>query len=100
VSKNGFGKDVGFFLAGAMAGSIVAALTTPYSGPRIRRMIRYKVEDSQERLAEAANDLRWQYSKLYNRGSAMGTAKLASKIAGGARDWFQKMSESRRASAH
>jgi len=100
VAKNGFGKDMGFFVAGALAGGIVAALTTPYSGPRIRRMIRYKVEDSQDRLSEAAHNLRWQYNKIYNRGSAMGTAKLASKLAGGARNWFQKMGESRRATAN
>jgi hypothetical protein len=71
VERNGFAKDLGFFVAGALAGGIVALLTTPYTGPKVRRMIRYKMEDGKERLTEGAADLMRECSNVYGRGAKL-----------------------------
>jgi len=79
VERNGVVKDLGFFLAGALAGGVVAALATPYSGPKMRRMLRYKVEDSRERISEGASDMMRECSRLYGRGAKIvaGSSLLA-----------------------
>jgi hypothetical protein len=80
VERNGVVKDLGFFLAGALAGGVVAALATPYSGPKMRRMLRYKVQDGRERISEGAADMMRECSRLYGRSSKVlsGASILAS----------------------
>jgi hypothetical protein len=79
MEKNGLAKHLGFFAAGAFAGGIAAMLATPYSGPKIRRMLRYKVAEGKERISDSAGDLRKQCSRLYGRGAkALAGASLLS----------------------
>jgi gas vesicle protein len=88
MERNGVVKDLGFFLAGALAGGVVAALATPYSGPKMRRMLRYKVEDSRERLSEGASDMMRDCSRFYGRGAKL--LSSASLLATGA-SLFQRV---------
>jgi hypothetical protein len=83
MEKNGLAKDLGFFAVGALAGGLVAILTTPYSGPKVRRMLRYKMADGKERISEGAGDLMKQCSHLYGRGAKAMTG--ASLLSAGAR---------------
>ena len=65
--RNGFETNIGFFVVGALLGGAVAAMTTPYTGSRMRRIVRHKVEDSSDHLAEAAARLRETCDELYAR---------------------------------
>ena len=66
--RNGIATEIGCFVAGAVAGGIIVALATPYSGPKIRRMLRHKVQDGAERFSETADE--WK-REIYHRGSKL-----------------------------
>ena len=55
---NDSGRNVFWFLAGAVLGSAAVALTTPWSGRRVRTVVRRKIEDGGEQLAEATKGIR------------------------------------------
>lgn len=64
---SGFALGIGIFAAGALIGGAVAMLSTPYSGRKVRRLIRGKIDDGSDRLHEVASDLAHQCGDLYAR---------------------------------
>jgi gas vesicle protein len=83
MNNNNIGRDVGFFFAGLLIGGAVAALLTPYSGPRTRRMVRHKLEEGADQLAEKAGEIRDEAAYLFSRGKQMATRaeKIVTKAA-------------------
>ena len=65
---NGLLLNVEFFVAGALIGGAVAALTTPYSGRRMRRIVRQKVEEGSDKVLEAAEQFREGCDEALARG--------------------------------
>jgi gas vesicle protein len=61
---NGMGREVSWFLAGALLGSAAVALTTPWSGRRARTLVRRKIEGGGEQLAEATKGIRRKGEEL------------------------------------
>jgi hypothetical protein len=72
---NGIQRSVGFFLLGAAMGGAIAALTTPVSGRRARRMIRNEVRDrmdrGQKQITRTADQLRAAGERIYSRGGQL-----------------------------
>jgi gas vesicle protein len=46
------------FLTGAILGATAVVLSTPISGRRVRRALRYKIEDCSDQLADVAKNVR------------------------------------------
>ena len=61
---NDLGRNVSWFLAGALLGSAAVTLTTPWSGQRARTLVRRKIEDGGEQLAEATKGIRRKGEEL------------------------------------
>jgi gas vesicle protein len=64
-----FGIGLSFFTLGAAVGACVAALCTPYSGKRARRLLARKAEDVQDMAADTGRQLTERGRELYERGS-------------------------------
>lgn len=54
----------GIFLAGAVVGGVAAALTTPVSGRRARRILRKKVERGTSELERSTRSVRSQLANV------------------------------------
>jgi len=75
---NEMGRSVSWFLAGAVLGSAAVTLTTPWSGRRVRTLVRRKIEDGEEQLSEATKGLRRKGEELRSGGEKIvrGTKKM------------------------
>jgi hypothetical protein len=71
MSNNGTGKNITWFLAGALLGSAAITLTTPWPGRRMRRLVRSKVEDGADQLARGAKGFRQAGDKLRYRATRL-----------------------------
>ena len=69
--RNGFESNFRFFVVGALFGGAVAVMTTPYTGSRMRRMVRHKLEEGTDQLAETAAGLRESCEELYSRSEKL-----------------------------
>jgi gas vesicle protein len=72
-----FGLGLSCFTLGAAVGACVAALYTPYSGRRTRRLLQRRAEDVQELAADTGREIAERGRELYERG-----AKLAENAVG------------------
>lgn len=61
----------GLFVAGAVAGAAVAALTTPYSGRRMRRKVQHTFEEGAGRVKEAAGRFKEQCGEVLHQGGRL-----------------------------
>ncbi len=59
---------LGFFLAGAGLGAVVAVLYTPRSGKDTRRLIALKTEEGKDYLESRSKELRRQAEDAVDRG--------------------------------
>jgi len=75
---NDMGRNVSWFLAGAVLGSAAVTLTTPWSGRRVRKLVRRKIEDGEEQLSQATKGLRRKGEELRSGGEKIvrGTKKM------------------------
>jgi gas vesicle protein len=75
---NRMGGNLSLFLAGALLGTAAVTLTAPYSGKRIRRLARRKIEGGAGRLSEVAKGLSQRRGDLLSRGEKIvrGAQKL------------------------
>lgn len=73
-------RNLTLSIAGAFVGSAVATLLAPYSGRRMHRLARRKIEDGSERLTEAASGLRQTRNDLLDNGAKV--VKGANKVLG------------------
>lgn len=71
MTKNGYSRGPGIFLAGAAIGAAVAVLTTPLSGRRLRRKMSDKIENEADRFGQAAQSLKDECDHLLSRGQKM-----------------------------
>lgn len=71
-------KNLSFLVAGAILGGVVAALATPVSGPRMRRLVRRKVDACSNQLSDAASNLRDTGGDIVRQGKQI--VKSADKI--------------------
>ncbi len=69
--KNGFGRNLGFYVAGAIMGGVAVALTTPFTGRRMRRALRHKIEDCSGQVTETMRDLRHAGGQVWHRGERL-----------------------------
>ncbi|MBI4903791.1 MAG: YtxH domain-containing protein [Acidobacteria bacterium] len=65
--RNGNGTNFGYLVAGVLVGGTLTLLTTPYSGSRLRRKIRYTLEDRAEDLGRAVDELKNTCQESYHR---------------------------------
>ena len=64
-------ENLSLFFAGALLGGVVATLTAPYSGRRMRRLARRKIEDGAEQFSGVARDLLQTRDDLLSRGEKL-----------------------------
>ena len=69
--SNGFDRKLVFFIAGALAGSAAVALTTPYSGKKMRRAIRERFDDCADQVSHATHSLRDAGEQIRHRGQKL-----------------------------
>jgi gas vesicle protein len=62
------GEKIVWFLVGASLGAAVALLYAPQSGDRTRRVIRRKLVDGRDAMAENGADLMDRGRELFERG--------------------------------
>jgi gas vesicle protein len=65
---NGYFRYAGFFVAGALIGGAAAALSTPYDGRRMRRIVKRRVEEGSDKVLEAAEQFREGCDDMFVRG--------------------------------
>ena len=64
-------ENLSLFFAGVLLGGVAATLTAPYSGRRMRRLARRKIEDGAEQFSEVARDLLQTRDDLLSRGEKL-----------------------------
>lgn len=70
MTRNGrFGLGFSYFTLGAAVGACVAALCTPQSGRRTRRLLLRKAEDVQDIAADASREIADRGRELYERSA-------------------------------
>jgi gas vesicle protein len=79
---NRLGMEVGLFAAGALVGGAIAMLSTPYSGRKVRRMLRHKLDEGSEFLQECTTDFVEQCGQLYEKSKRLASQadKMFSKV--------------------
>ncbi len=78
MTNNYFERNLVFFLAGAFLGSAAVALSTPYTGRRLRRIISHKAMEVSEQVAEVKESLLETGNELLHKGEKL--VKDAEKI--------------------
>ncbi|HUO28651.1 MAG TPA: YtxH domain-containing protein [Bryobacteraceae bacterium] len=68
---NGFGRNITFFLFGALLGGVAVALTTPFTGKRVRRTLRNTIESCSDELADTTRSLRETSERLFRQGEKL-----------------------------
>jgi gas vesicle protein len=66
-----FGLGFSCFTLGAAVGACMAALYTPYSGKRTRRLLQRRAEDVQELAADTGREIAERGRDLYERGTKL-----------------------------
>jgi gas vesicle protein len=64
-----FRTGLSCFTLGAALGAIAAALYTPYSGRRARRLLLRKAEDIQDAAVDTSHEIAERGRELYERGA-------------------------------
>lgn len=77
TNNHRFGIGLSCFAFGAAMGACAAALLTPNSGKRTRRLLLRKAEDAQDRAVDASRTIADKGREFYERGT-----KLAEHAAG------------------
>ncbi|HVN03715.1 MAG TPA: YtxH domain-containing protein [Bryobacteraceae bacterium] len=60
-----------FFLFGALLGGAAVALTTPFTGKRVRRTLRNAIESYSDELADTTRSLRQTSERLLHEGEKL-----------------------------
>jgi gas vesicle protein len=68
TNNHRFGLGLSCFTLGAAMGACVAALYTPRSGRRMRRLLWHKAEDMQDLAADTRHHLAEKGREVYERG--------------------------------
>ena len=68
---NGLGRNIGFFLGGALLGGAAVALTTPLTGRRARRMIGRQIDRGSKQAERTVRNLQETGRKAYARGGEL-----------------------------
>jgi gas vesicle protein len=69
TNNHGIGTGLSYFTLGAAIGACVAALCTPHSGRRMRRLLMRKAEDMQNVAADTSREIAERGRELYERGT-------------------------------
>ena len=69
--SNGLDRNVAFFIAGALVGSAAVALTTPYTGKKMRRAIRERFDECADQVSDATHTLRDAGEQIRHRGGKL-----------------------------
>lgn len=69
TNNHRFGLGFSCFTLGAAVGACVAALYTPHSGKRMRRLLQRKAEDVQEIAVDTSREIAERGRELYERGT-------------------------------
>jgi gas vesicle protein len=77
TNNHQFRTGLSCFTLGAAIGAVAAALYTPYSGRRARRLLLRKAEDMQDVALDTSHQIAERGRELYERG-----AKFAEHAAG------------------
>lgn len=73
-----FRKRLILFFAGAVAGGAAVALTTPVTGPKVRRAVRRTIEDASDQVADAKETIACASDKLLQYGGSV--KKTAARV--------------------
>jgi gas vesicle protein len=69
--RNSFETNLAFLLGGALLGGVAVAFATPYSGRRMRHILRHALEDCTDQVTEATQDLRETGGQLRHEGEKL-----------------------------
>ncbi len=75
-SNNRFSVGVSCFTLGAALGACAAALYTPHSGRRMRRLLQRSAEDVQDMAAETGREIADRGRDLYERGTKLAESAM------------------------
>ncbi|MGA2608488.1 MAG: YtxH domain-containing protein [Terriglobia bacterium] len=75
MCKCGIAAKVGFFVAGAGIGALLALLLAPKTGEQTRKLIAKKAEEGKDYVASKGREFRGQAEELVEKGKELVTKK-------------------------
>jgi gas vesicle protein len=75
MARCGIGEKVGFFVAGAGIGALLALLLAPKTGEQTRKLIARKAEEGKDYVASKGREFRGQAEELVEKGKEVVTKK-------------------------
>jgi gas vesicle protein len=71
MARCGIGAKVGFFVAGAGVGALLALLLAPKTGEQTRKLIAKKAEEGKDYVASKGREFRGQAEELVDKGKEL-----------------------------
>jgi gas vesicle protein len=81
MARCGIAGKVGFFVAGAGIGALLALLLAPKTGEQTRKLIAKKAEEGKDYVASKGRELKGQAEELVEKGKELVT-KQKERLAG------------------
>ncbi len=81
MARIGIGEKVGFFVAGAGIGALLALLLAPKTGEQTRKLIAEKAEEGKDYVVSRGKELRGQAEELVEKGKGL-VSKQKERLAG------------------